>query len=68
MKNRFLLSAAVLLMLGFSACKGSKKAGYSVRYTDHGATAPSPGQEPIYDTPSEGNDSSSPARDEEGED
>jgi hypothetical protein len=68
MKNRFLLSAAVLLVLGFSACKGSKDAGYSVRYTDHGATAPSPGQEPKYDTPSEGNDSSSPDSDGDGVD
>lgn len=68
MKNHFIISAVVLLMLGFSACKGSKNAGYSVRYTDHGATAPSPGQEPKYDTSSEDNGSAAPESDSESND
>jgi hypothetical protein len=68
MKNRFLFAAALIFALCLLSCKGSKDAGYSVRYTDHGATAPSPGQEPKYDTPSEGNGEAEPASDGDGKD
>lgn len=68
MKNRFLLAASLVMSLSLLSCKGAQKAGYSVRYTDHGATAPSPGQEPKYDTPSEGNGEAEPASEEEGKD
>jgi hypothetical protein len=60
MKNRILFVSALFLVVGLFSCKGSKKAGYSVRYTDHGATVPSPGQEPKYEpTPDSGGGSDS---------
>gem|GEM_PF-897763 len=68
MKNRLLFAASLVFSLSLVSCKGSKDAGYSVRYTDHGATIPSPGQEPKYEKSTDQNGEADPASDKEGKD
>jgi len=68
MKNFFLFSLALAFSFSLISCKGSKEAGYSVRYTDHGATAPSPGQEKKYGPSTDQSGDVEPASDKEGKD